>query len=101
TVHYEAPPPAQVPAEMQQFLDWFNTSAQDSLVKAALAHLWFETIHPFDDGNGRVGRNIVDLCLARDVGETSRLLRISQRLLEQREAYYGELGAAQHGGPDV
>jgi Fic family protein len=101
TVHYEAPAAEEVPAQMQQFLDWFNASEQDSLVKAALSHLWFETIHPFDDGNGRVGRNIVDLCLARDAGETSRLVRISQRLLEQREAYYGELGHAQHGGPDV
>lgn len=101
TVHYEAPPAEDVPAQMEQFLDWFNTRERDSLVQAGLSHLWFETIHPFDDGNGRVGRNIVDLCLARDAGETSRLVRISQRLLEQREAYYGELGAAQHGGPDV
>lgn len=101
TVHYEAPAPQDVPAQMQRFLDWFNAGGQDSLVQAALAHLWFETIHPFDDGNGRVGRNIVDLCLARDAGETSRLVRISQRLLEQREAYYGELGRAQHGGLDV
>lgn len=101
TVHYEAPEAGEVPAQMQQFLDWFNASEQDSLVKAALSHLWFETIHPFDDGNGRVGRNIVDLCLARDAGETSRLVRISQRLLEQREAYYHELGQAQHGGLDV
>jgi len=101
TVHYEAPGAEEVPAQMQQFVDWFNSSEQDSLVKAALSHLWFETIHPFDDGNGRVGRNIVDLCLARDAGETSRLVRISQRLLEQREAYYGELGRAQHGGLDI
>lgn len=101
TVHYEAPGAEDVPAQMQQLLDWFNASEQDSLVKAALSHLWFETIHPFDDGNGRVGRNMVDLCLARDAGETSRLVRISQRLLEQREAYYSELGRAQHGGLDV
>lgn len=101
TVHYEAPGADGVPAQMQQFLDWFNTSKQDSVVQAALSHLWFETIHPFDDGNGRVGRNIVDLCLARDAGETSRLVRISQRLLEQREAYYHELGRAQHDGLDV
>ncbi|NML45622.1 Fic family protein [Ramlibacter sp. G-1-2-2] len=101
TVDYEAPAAERVAAQMQLFLDWFNASEQDSLVKAALSHLWFETIHPFDDGNGRVGRNIVDLCLARDAGETSRLLRISQRLLEQREAYYGELGRAQHGSLDV
>jgi Fic family protein len=101
TVHYEAPAANEVPAQMHKFLDWFNASHGDSLLKAALSHVWFETIHPMDDGNGRVGRNIVDLCLARDAGETSRLVRISQRLLDQREAYYNELGRAQHGGLDV
>lgn len=101
TVHYVAPHADGVDAQVEQFLHWFNSSEQDTLTKAALSHLWFETIHPFEDGNGRVGRNIVDLCLARDAGESSRLVRVSQRLLEQREAYYHELGAAQHGGPDV
>ncbi|WP_048439492.1 Fic family protein [Caenimonas sp. SL110] len=101
TVHYEAPAASEVPGQMQRFLDWFNTSHEDSLVRAALSHIWFETIHPMDDGNGRVGRNVVDLCLAQDAGETSRLVRISQRLLDQREAYYNELARAQHGGLDV
>jgi Fic family protein len=87
---------------MQRLLDWFNQDQEkDRLVQAALAHLWFETIHPFDDGNGRVGRVLVDLALARDSGEASRLMRISQRLLEQRTAYYGELHRAQHGDCDV
>lgn len=102
TVHYEAPPPQEVPGQMRQLLDWFNRDERvDSLVKAALAHLWFETIHPYEDGNGRVGRNIVDLCLARDAGETSRLVRVSQRLLDERDAYYDRLGAAQHGDVDA
>lgn len=102
TVHYEAPDASSLTAEMGSFIRWFNTGpAEDWLVKAALAHLWFETIHPFDDGNGRVGRNIVDLCLARDAGESSRLVRISQQLLEQRDAYYDALGGAQHGDLDV
>ncbi len=101
-VHYEAPPPDQVPGDMDQFLAWFNAEeGQDSIVKSALAHVWFETIHPFDDGNGRVGRNIVDQCLAREAGETVRLVRISQRLLAEREAYYKQLGAAQHGDLEV
>ena len=101
-VHYEAPPSAMVPAEMDALLDWFNARIEpDTLAQAALAHLWFETIHPFEDGNGRVGRAIVDLVLARDGGEASRLMRISQRLLEKREDYYSELERAQHGPPDV
>lgn len=98
TVHYEAPPSAAVPVEMAQMLAWFNTRAEpESLIQAALAHVWFETIHPFEDGNGRVGRVLIDLVLARDAGEVSRLIRISQQLLEQREAYYTALAQAQHG----
>ncbi len=101
-VHYEAPPSAQVPMEMDRFLDWFNAGGeQDSLVQAALAHLWFETIHPFEDGNGRVGRAIIDLVLARDSGESSHLMRMSQRLLEVRDQYYDELEHAQHGQLDA
>lgn len=101
-VHYEAPSSADVPAEMTRLLDWFNDGAEpESLVQAAIAHLWFETIHPFEDGNGRVGRVVIDLVLARDAGEASRLIRISQRLLEKRNAYYEELERAQHGPLDV
>ena len=101
-VHFEAPPSARVPTEMAHLLNWFNSRQErDSLVKAAVAHLWFETIHPFEDGNGRVGRVVVDLVLARDTGDVSRLIRISQRLLEKRKDYYDELERAQHGSLDV
>ena len=102
TVHYEAPPSAGVPVEMERFLAWLGGSNEPSgLVKAALAHLWFETIHPFEDGNGRVGRAIVDLVLARDAGEPGRVLRISQQLLARRGEYYEQLERAQHGTLDV
>lgn len=111
-VHYEAPASNSVLDEMTRFLGWFNAifkseQATESLVHAALAHLWFETVHPFEDGNGRVGRVVVDLVLARDaakaigVGHASRLIRISQQLLNQRAAYYAELEQAQHGSLDV
>jgi Fic family protein len=101
-VHFEAPLSSRVQAEMDALLAWFNArTEQDTLVQAALAHLWFETIHPFEDGNGRVGRVIIDLVLARDSGEASRLMRISQRLLDGRDDYYSELERAQHGPLDV
>jgi Fic family protein len=101
-VHYEAPPSERVAEEMGLLLRWFNSSTEpDTLVRTARTHLWFETIHPFEDGNGRVGRVWVDLVLARDSGEASRLIRTSQRLLERRNEYYEQLEQAQHGGLDV
>lgn len=100
-VYYEAPPSAQVHGEMERLLAWFNSAADDAFVKAALAHLWFETVHPFEDGNGRVGRVLVDLVLARDMGRPVLMLRPSQRLRQQRKAYYQQLERAQHGGVDV
>ena len=101
-IHYEAPPSLQVQAEMEGLIAWFNHADEsDHLACAALAHLWLETIHPFEDGNGRVGRVLIDLALARDSGEASRLIRISQRLLEKRADYYAELERAQHGPLDV
>jgi len=101
-VHYEAPSSARISEEMGQLLQWFNSSVEpETLVRAALTHLWFETIHPFEDGNGRIGRVWVDLVLARDSGEASRLIRTSQRLLDRRNEYYDQLERAQHGGLDV
>lgn len=102
TVHFEAPPSAAVPQEMGWLLEWLDSPAEpDRLVQAAIAHLWFETLHPYEDGNGRIGRAVVDLVLARDGGEPSRVLRIAERLLARRSEYYAQLEAAQHGPLDV
>jgi Fic family protein len=109
TVHYEAPPSKNVPKEMRQFLQWFaKTSPRsdskvkiDGVVRAALAHLWFETIHPFEDGNGRVGRAIVDMALAQDTAAPQRLYSMSGQLMRERDDYYRHLGKAQHGTLDV
>lgn len=105
-VHYQAPASTRVKQEMTSFLDWFNaapTSLQgmNGLVRAAMAHLWFETIHPFEDGNGRVGRAIADLALAQDMGAAVRVFGLSKQLLESRSEYYDALNAAQCGGLDV
>ncbi len=106
-VHYTAPPSANVSKEMSRFLAWFHASRDDGpermdgLVRAAIAHLWFETMHPFEDGNGRIGRAICDMALAQDAGSASRLVSLSSQLNENRKAYYEQLGAAQRGGLDV
>ena len=102
TIHYTAPPSAQVPAEMLAFLAWFaeNTS-QNGITRAAIAHLWFESIHPFEDGNGRIGRAIMDMALAQDLGEATRLYSLSSQLMQHRKGYYDALHQAQHGSLDV
>ena len=102
TVHYEAVPGAAVRAEMHAFLEWFNgASAQDGLLRAGLSHVWFESIHPFEDGNGRVGRAIIDRALARDLRASSRLLVLSVIMRNLQGAYYDALNAAQRGTGDV
>lgn len=108
-VHYTAPPSAQVDEQMRAFLQWFSDThpgkAQrlplDGIARAAIAHLWFETIHPFEDGNGRIGRAIVDLALAQDAAAPQRMLSLSHQLLAERKGYYAVLQSAQHGGMDV
>ncbi|HSW17301.1 MAG TPA: Fic family protein [Ramlibacter sp.] len=108
-VHYEAPPSSRVPAEMAAFLNWFARTTPgagqpcevDGLARAALAHLWFESIHPFEDGNGRIGRAIVDMAIAQDQGSELRLYSLSRQLLESRRAYYDALNEAQRGSGDA
>ena len=108
TIHYTAPPSAQVPFEMQAFLAWFAETTPsapahplDGITRAAIAHLWFESIHPFEDGNGRIGRAIMDMALAQDLGETTRLYSLSSQLMQHRKGYYDALHQAQQGSLDV
>lgn len=118
-VHYEAPPSAQVAGEMARFIAWFEstrpaaqgagTAGVNGLVRAALAHLWFETVHPFEDGNGRIGRALADMALAQDLAQrlaapqhpAAPIFGMARRMLVRRSDYYDALNAAQRGGVDV
>lgn len=102
-IHFEAPAADRVPAEMARFLTWFEdkTDAIDPVLKAAVAHMWFVTIHPFDDGNGRIGRAIADMALARSEGTGQRFYSMSARLEFERPAYYETLEAMQKGDLDI
>jgi Fic family protein len=113
-VHYEAPPSRDVPAHMQRFLQWFAETAPadevitssdskvvDPLARAAIAHLWFESIHPFEDGNGRIGRAIVDMAVAQHLRQSVRLYSLSRQLLASRSGYYDSLNSAQRGDLDA
>ena len=95
-VHYKAPAPERIPDEMKRFLEWLDEKQEiDTYVKAGIAHLWFESIHPFDDGNGRIGRAIADLMLARSENSSKRFYSLSSQFLEERTSYYNELETAQ------
>lgn len=101
-VHYTAPPASRVDTDMNAFLAWFNEPAEaDPVIKAALAHLWFVTIHPFEDGNGRIARAIADLALARSEGSPQRFYSMSAQIRAERTAYYDQLERTQKGGLDV
>lgn len=101
-VHYEAPAAVRLDAEMKSFLDWFNGEEDiDPVLKAALAHLWFVTIHPFDDGNGRIARAIADMSLARSEDSPQRFYSMSAQIGLERKAYYDMLEATQKDDLDV
>ena len=101
-VHYEAPPAGRLDAEMSVFLQWFNSSLQDDpAIKAGLAHLWFVTIHPFEDGNGRIARTVGDMALARAEQSTQRYYSLSAQIQRERKDYYDSLEKAQKGALDV
>lgn len=102
TVHYEAPPAARLTAEMESFLRWFNREQKiDPVLKAGLAHLWFVTIHPFDDGNGRIARAISDMGLARSENSSHRFYSVSAQIQSERKEYYEVLERTQRGNLDV
>ncbi len=102
-VHFEAPPARAVPREVAKFIKWFNGPSRkmDGLLRAGTAHLWFESIHPFEDGNGRVGRAIVDLALAQDVQSDLRLYSLAAELSAERDVYYDELHLASRVDADM
>ncbi|HEV7381048.1 MAG TPA: Fic family protein, partial [Dyadobacter sp.] len=101
-VHYEAIKPELVKTEMDQFLDWFNNdNVLDPVVKAAIAHFWFIIIHPFDDGNGRIGRALTDMLLARSEGSGERFYSMSAQILTERKRYYEVLQKVQHSSGDI
>jgi Fic family protein len=101
-VHYEAPPAARVPEDMDRFLSWFETPGKiDPILIAGLAHLWLVTIHPFDDGNGRIARAIADMALARSEQSAHRFYSMSAQIHRERSNYYTTLERAQKGVLDV
>ncbi len=101
-VHFEAPAAGNLDREMSAYLDWFNAPAEtDEVLKAGLAHLWFVTIHPLDDGNGRVARAIADMALARSEQSPQRFYSMSARIREDRAAYYDILERTQKGSMDI
>jgi Fic family protein len=101
-VHFEGPAVMRLDEEMRQFLDWFNGGPElDPLLKAARAHLWFVTIHPFDDGNGRIARAIADMALARSEQSPQRFYSMSAQICGERNAYYEILERTQKGSLDV
>jgi Fic family protein len=101
-VHFEAPAAARLPEEMKVFLQWFNAAAQgDAVMKAALAHFWFVTLHPFDDGNGRIARAIADMALARSEGSPQRFYSMSAQIQRERNTYYDTLERTQQGSTDI
>jgi Fic family protein len=102
-VHYEAPPRRGLERELKHLLDWFKKppAEMDGLARAGLAHAWFEIIHPFEDGNGRVGRALLDRALAQDEHRSSRLYSLSARFMVVRSEYYDALQALSRGDLDV
>ena len=101
-VHFQAPPATLIENEMRLFVDWFNLEQNTDLVlKAAIAHLWFVTIHPFEDGNGRISRALSDMLLARSDEQSYRFYSMSAQIRKERNSYYDILEKTQKGSLDI
>lgn len=101
-VHFEAPEASLLHAEIARFLEWFEgTEEIDPVLKAGIAHFWFVTIHPFEDGNGRIARAIADMALARADGVADRFYSMSSQIEKERKQYYDTLESSQHGHVDI
>ena len=100
-VHYVAPAAERIAGEMTKFLKWFNTDAVNDYVKSGIAHLWFVCIHPFDDGNGRIGRAIADMALSQAENSQMRFFSISHQINKDKKQYYDILEKTQKGGCDI
>lgn len=101
-IHFEAPPAHILEKEMQLFLLWMNKDVEtDGIIRAGLAHLWLITLHPFDDGNGRIARTLTDMLLARDENNPKRFYSLSSQIMAERNAYYDILSTAQKGDLDI
>lgn len=101
-VHYQAPPPERVSAEMDRFIAWVNNDdGADAVLKAAIAHLWFVSIHPFDDGNGRITRALTDMLLARSEKCSKRFYSISAAIRDMQKEYYEVLERTQRGDGEI
>jgi len=102
-VHFEAPPSAKVAKEMRAFFDWWNgpSKKMDGILRAGIAHFWFVTIHPFEDGNGRIARAITDMALAQDEQTGRRFYSLSTQISKERDAYYDILETSQKKNSDL
>ena len=102
-IHFEAPPRDVLEQQVDHFIVWFNAHSQqlDGLIRAGVAHLWFVTLHPFEDGNGRIARALTDLAICQDEQRPVRLFSLSAQIMRERNAYYDALEKTQRGGLDV
>lgn len=101
-VHFQAPPAERIESEMEAFLEWFNRDdGKDLVLRSCIAHLWFVTIHPFEDGNGRIARALMDMLLARSEKSSQRFYSMSAQIRNERPEYYAGLEAVQKGTLDI